>query len=229
MQLLQAGSYFITGTDTDVGKTLCTKALIDAVNNQGFSSLGFKPISAGCDNTPQGLRNEDALILQKASNINVAYDLVNPIAFLPPIAPHIAAKQVNLGIDTKLLDQTFDKLTALKSDYLFVEGAGGWHLPLDHYNLLSEWVAEKHLPVIVVVGLKLGCLNHALLTVKAVQQSGLRVAGWIANHIQQDMPYAQENIETLQAMIDAPLLAEIPYLNQVENNLAEYIQICFEK
>lgn len=226
--ILQAGCYFITGTDTDVGKTLSTKALIDAANAQQLTTLGYKPISAGCEQTNAGLRNEDALILQAASSHNVDYQWVNPIAFLPPIAPHIAAKEVNQAIDLTIVSDAFDYLKTQQTDLLFVEGAGGWHLPLDDQQLLSDWVVEQNLPVIVVVGLKLGCLNHALLTIKAVEQSGLKVAGWIANHIQANMPYAQDNIDSLKAMIKAPLLAEIPYLQDKQQNLAKYIKVSFK-
>lgn len=228
MQQLPSGSYFITGTDTDVGKTVVTRALLESVNKQGLSSLAYKPISAGCEQTNSGLRNSDALILQNSSSIKVDYQFVNPIAFLPPIAPHIAAAQEAIEINIDTVSHGFNRLKEKQADVLFVEGAGGWHLPVNNSLLLSDWVIEQGLDVIVVVGLKLGCLNHALLTVQSIQQSGLKVAGWIANHISPDMPYAQENISSLKELINAPLLAEIPFIEQVETtNLSQYIQVDF--
>ncbi|TEW55214.1 dethiobiotin synthase [Psychromonas sp. RZ22] len=222
------GTYFVTGTDTDVGKTICTKALLQAANKQQKSTLAYKPISAGCDETSQGLRNEDALILQQNSHINVAYEAINPIAYKQPIAPHIAAIENKRNIDLTLIDQGLLFLQQQKPDYLFVEGAGGWHLPVDHKKLFSEWVIEHKLPIILVVGLKLGCLNHALLTVESIKQAGLPIAGWIANHLQSDMPYVEQNIDTLSAYINAPLLAEIPFLQDINNqDLASYININF--
>lgn len=210
-------AYFITGTDTDVGKTVCTKGLLQFAKFKNKSCLAYKPISAGCELTKQGLRNSDALTLQNHSSIKVAYQAVNPIAYQPAIAPHIAAAQINQKINLNVVDQGYDYLLAQQADLLLVEGAGGWHLPMNNSQLFSEWVTKKQLPVIVVVGLKLGCLNHALLTVQAIQQSGLIVAGWIANHLQPEMPFAQANIDTLLDFIDAPLIAEIPFLKQIES------------
>jgi len=226
---LSSATYFVTGTDTDVGKTICTMALLQAANKQNRRTLAYKPISAGCEETPQGLRNQDALILQQNSAIKVDYDDVNPIAYKEPIAPHIAAfnKQQVISLDT--INQGLVDLQHKKPQLLLVEGAGGWHLPINDHQLLSEWVVEKQLPVILVVGLKLGCLNHALLTVQAIQQSGLPIAGWIANHIQPILPYARENINTLAQGINAPCLAEIPFLEEInEQDLSSYIDVVFE-
>lgn len=225
---LTSGTYFVTGTDTDVGKTVCTKALLQAANRQLKSTLAYKPISAGCEHTKDGLRNEDALILQQHSNIKVSYNAVNPIAYTQPIAPHIAAIENKRPINLTLIDQGLDFLQQQQPQFLFVEGAGGWHLPINRQQLFSEWVIEKQLPVIVVIGLKLGCLNHALLTVQSIQQSGLTIAGWIANHLQPDMPYVEQNIDTLKAFIDAPLLGTIPFLDNInEQDLSLHISIKF--
>ena len=225
---LTSGTYFVTGTDTDVGKTVCTKALLQAANQQHKRTLAYKPISAGCEDTENGLRNEDALTLQNNSSIQVSYNAVNPIAYQQPIAPHIAAMETNRPIDLTLIDQGLDFLQQQQSQFLFVEGAGGWHLPINNKQLFSEWVIGKQLPVIVVIGLKLGCLNHALLTVQSIQQSGLTIAGWIANHLQPNMPYVEQNIDTLKEYINAPLLAEIPFLkNIVEQDLSSYINVDF--
>jgi len=225
---LIAGTYFVTGTDTDVGKTVCTKALLQAANKQNKSTLAYKPISAGCAQTEQGLRNEDALILQQSSSVKVAYDAVNPIAYKQPIAPHIAAFENKSKINLTTIDQGLTFLQQQQAQLLLIEGAGGWHLPINNKQLFSEWVIEKQLPVIVVVGLKLGCLNHALLTTQAIQQSGLTIAGWIANHLQDDMPYVAQNINTLKNYIKAPLLAEIPFLQNIEQqDLSQYINVDF--
>lgn len=224
------GTYFVTGTDTDVGKTVCTTALLQAANKQHITSLAYKPIAAGCSETSQGLRNEDALMLQQNSSIKVDYNAVNPIAFKHPIAPHIAALENNNKIDLTMVDQGLVYLQQQQAQILLVEGAGGWHLPIDNQRLFSEWVIEQQLPVILVVGLKLGCLNHALLTAQTILQSGLIITGWIANHLQADMPYAEQNIMTLKEYINAPLLAEIPFLDNIEQqDLSSYIKIQFIK
>ncbi|RBW47043.1 dethiobiotin synthase [Psychromonas sp. B3M02] len=223
-------TYFVTGTDTDVGKTVCTRALLQAANQQNKSTIGYKPISAGCEMTDFGLRNEDALILQKNSSTSLPYEMINPIAFAQPIAPHIAASENGVKIDVKQIEDGLTHLQAMQSDLIFVEGAGGWHLPINGQQLLSDWVVEKQFPVILVVGLKLGCLNHALLTAKAIQQSGLTLVGWIANHVQHDLPYAEENINSLTALINAPLLGVIPFLDNVdEQDLSNYINIEFNR
>jgi len=226
---LTCNAYFVTGTDTDVGKTVCVSALLNVAHQQKLTTIAYKPISAGCEETLEGLRNEDALILQRHSQIDVAYDLINPIAFKPAIAPHIAAEKVQQPIQFETIDQGFCSLTKMHADLMLVEGAGGWHLPINHHQLLSDWVAMKGLPVILVVGLKLGCLNHALLTVQAIQQSGVPLAGWIANHTQQTMPYAAENVATLKSMIAAPLLAEVPFKDDIDKqDLSSYFNVNFK-
>jgi len=226
--LLNQSTYFIAGTDTDVGKTVCTRALLQAAMQQNKSTIGYKPISAGCESTELGLRNQDALILQANSSVNLPYNDVNPIAFQQPIAPHIAAIENGTFIDINIVNNGLQHLQNMNVDLVFVEGAGGWHLPINNQFLLSDWVIEKQLPVILIVGLKLGCLNHALLTAKAIEQSGLVIAGWIANHLQPDMPYVVDNIETLKTMINAPMLAEIPFIKGIHTtNLAEFVDVSF--
>ena len=226
--LLNQSTYFIAGTDTDVGKTVCTRALLQAAKQQNKTTIGYKPISAGCELTELGLRNQDALILQSNSSVNLPYNDVNPIAFQQPIAPHIAAIENGTFIDINIVNNGLQHLQNMNVDLVFVEGAGGWHLPVDNQFLLSDWVIEKQLPVILIVGLKLGCLNHALLTAKAIEQSGLVIAGWIANHLQPDMPYVVDNIETLKTMINAPMLAEIPFIEDIRTtNLAEFVDVNF--
>jgi dethiobiotin synthetase len=219
----KTNTYFITGTDTDVGKTVCCNALLQAANAQGKSTLAYKPIAAGCEQTDDGLRNEDALILQNNSSIKVDYKLINPIAFIDPIAPHIAAEKVNTFIDLETINQGLQKLKDKQPDLLIVEGAGGWLLPINNKQLFSEWVIDQQLPVILVVGMKLGCLNHALLTYQSILNSGLKIAGWIANQVQPDMAFYEYNLSFLKQKIDAPMLAEIPYLKDLDKaNLSQF-------
>jgi dethiobiotin synthetase len=223
---IKTRTYFITGTDTDVGKTLCCDALLQATNLQGKTTLAYKPIAAGCEQTTNGLRNEDALILQKSSSIKVDYKLINPIAFIDPIAPHIAAEIENNPIKVETITMGLHTLLEKKPDLLIVEGAGGWFLPLNNEQLFSEWVIEQQLPVILVVGMKLGCLNHALLTYQAIISSGLKVAGWIANQLQPEMPYYLQNLLFLKNKIDAPMIAEIPYLKDLKStSLSQFVNL----
>jgi dethiobiotin synthetase len=223
---IKTTTYFVTGTDTDVGKTVCCDALLQAANLQGKATLAYKPIAAGCELTPNGVRNEDALILQKSSTIKLDYKLINPIAFMDPIAPHIAAEIENNPINVETITTGLHTLQNKKADLLIVEGAGGWFLPLNSEQLLSEWVVEQQLPVILVVGIKLGCLNHALLTYQAIINSGLKVAGWIANQVQPEMPYYKENLMFLNNRIDEPMIAEIPYLKDLKNtSLSQFVNL----
>jgi dethiobiotin synthetase len=220
--------YFVTGTDTDVGKTVCCQALLQAANKQQLRTLAYKPIAAGCEQTPYGLRNHDALLLQKACSLEVAYERVNPIVFTPAIAPHIAAQLEDKPIEQRYISQGLERLKSLKSDLIIVEGAGGWRLPLNANETLSGWVATQKLPVILVVGMKLGCLNHAILTYESIINDGLKVVGWIANQVDKNMPFYAPNIEMLKHKIHAPMLAEIPYLQNVsEQDLSSYVNFNF--
>ena len=211
-------TYFITGTDTDVGKTLCAKALLQYFNKQGMTTLAYKPIAAGCEKTEAGLRNSDALILQKNSNMSLSYKEVNPIAFEEPIAPHIAAQRENKVIDINLITEGLQALQTKYADVLLVEGAGGWRLPINSNHYLSGWVVDNKMPVILVVGMKLGCLNHAILTYESILNDGAEVVGWIANSVDKNMPYYKENLAFLKNKINAPMIAEIPYLDAIGLN-----------
>ncbi|MBY6188578.1 dethiobiotin synthase [Marinobacter hydrocarbonoclasticus] len=206
--------YFVTGTDTEVGKTRVSAGLLAAAAQQGASTLGLKPIAAGCEPSGEGWRNEDALALMAASTVALPYDQVNPIALAPAIAPHIAAKEAGERITPARLAASMPRVAMADADLCLVEGAGGWRLPIGDGMTLPAWVAQEGWPVILVVGMKLGCLNHALLSAEAIRSDGLHLAGWIANRIDPNMSRYQENLESLQAMLDAPLLAEVPYLEQ---------------
>jgi dethiobiotin synthetase len=219
-------TYFVTGTDTDVGKTVCVSALLQSFKKQGITTLAYKPIAAGCELTDDGLRNSDALALLKYSSEKVCYDEVNPITFEAPIAPHIAAEIEKKPIDLNRISKGLLNLQKKKTDILIVEGAGGWRLPINNKDYLSDWVQEQKLPVILVVGMKLGCLNHAILTYETILADGLHVMGWIANAVDKNMPYYQENLSFLKQKISAPMIAEIPYLKEIETrDLSEYVFI----
>ena len=217
--------YFITGTDTEVGKTWISLGIVEALKQQGKDVGVMKPVSAGCERTDSGLRNEDALLLQKTSNIKLDYKTINPLAFEPPIAPHIAAESENIRIDVESLHQHF-KTIQQQSDCVVVEGAGGWLVPLNDFQTLADLAARINLPVILVVGMRLGCLNHALLSVESIRNSGLPLAGWIANQVTPEMNCLKENIKTLQQMIDAPMLGHIPFLETLDSKtIAEQLSL----
>ncbi|MGY4108294.1 dethiobiotin synthase [Aeromonas encheleia] len=206
-------SFFITGTDTDVGKTLVARTLLREFAAQGIRCAGYKPVSAGCARTAEGLRNQDALLLQQAASLALPYERVNPFAFEPPIAPHIAAREVGETIRLSGLSAGLREIEQAGAELVIVEGAGGWFLPLDRNHLLSDWVKQENLPVIVVVGAKLGCLNHALLTFAAIRHMDLPIAGWVINRLSDGMSHYQENLETLRGLLPAPFLGEIPFVN----------------
>ena len=206
-------SFFITGTDTDVGKTLVARTLLREFSAQGIRCAGYKPISAGCARTPDGLRNLDAVLLQEAASLALPYEVVNPFAYEPPIAPHIAASEVNQPITMEGLSEGLRKIEQAGSELTVVEGAGGWYLPLDRKHLLSDWVKRENMAVIMVVGAKLGCLNHALLTFTAIRNNQLPVVGWVMNRLHGSMSHYQENLDTLRGLLPAPFLGEIPFIN----------------
>ncbi len=217
-------TFFVTGTDTDAGKTFACAGLLQAAKSKGLTTLGYKPIAAGCEQTPLGLRNSDAQILQAAASIFVEYDEVNPIALEQPIAPHIAAQLAGKELDEKVLSLGLRQLEQKQPDLLLVEGAGGWRLPLQKGRYLSHWVQDEKLPVILVVGAKLGCLNHALLTAEAIAADGLTLAGWICNRVVIEQAYFQENLQYLTEQIKAPLLGCIPHL-QAGEQAGQYLDL----
>lgn len=208
--------FFVTGTDTEVGKTFVSRAMLTQLKNRRLKTAAYKPVASGCELTEQGLCNEDALTLQAASTFNIEYALVNPYAFAQPIAPHLAAAQTGVNIELSTLADTQQQLQALQPDVLLVEGAGGWRLPLGQGQFMSDYVKQQKMPVILVVGMRLGCLNHALLTAEAIRRDGLELAGWVANQVETNMPLLEENQAFLQAHLDAPLLGCIPRLSDTE-------------
>lgn len=203
--------FFITGTSTDVGKTYVACALLKNLNEQGFQTAALKPVASGGILTSEGLQNQDALDLQKAASLRLNYKTVNPILFEPPIAPHIAAELAGSALNVDTVLKACSTALNTPADYLIIEGAGGWLVPLNHQESFADLAEKLEAEIILVVGMQLGCINHALLTVDNILKRGLTLKGWIANCIDPDMLNLNENIETLKHRIKAPLLAILPY------------------
>lgn len=200
--------FFIAGTDTDAGKTHVACQLLRAAQQRGLRTLGLKPLAAGAENTAQGLCNSDALMLQQVSTVQLPYADINPFCFADPIAPHIAAEKNGVRLTAKEIVQRIrHTLDNTEFDYALIEGAGGWRVPLNATETLADVVKLLNLPVILVVGMKLGCLNHALLTAEAIQTDGVTLHGWFANNFGEPMPYLAENIAALEQRISAPRIA----------------------
>lgn len=214
-----ARSYFVMGTDTNVGKTYVASALIAHFVTAGFSTLGMKPIASGCELASQGswqgeLVNEDVTILCKASNVSSSLDLINPYRFGPAIAPHIAAERAGVDIDFAVITKAYHALSAI-ADIVIVEGAGGFFVPINAQQTLADLAIKLNIPVVLVVGMRLGCINHALLTVAAIQSHGLILAGWVANQIDPDMANFAENVVSLQQRIAAPCLSVVRWQGEL--------------
>jgi dethiobiotin synthetase len=205
-------SFFVTGTDTGVGKTLVSAAILEAAAARGLRTLAMKPVASGCENTPEGLRNDDALALIKAMTEPLSYEQVNPVALEPAIAPHVAAAQAGRQVSTQRLVGFCRGLQMRPADLLLVEGAGGWRVPLNDRETYSAMPVELGMPVILVVPLRLGCINHALLTVEAIRRDGLSVAGWVANRPEPGaMECEQETLAYLQNHLGAPCLGVLSH------------------
>ncbi|KPJ67078.1 MAG: hypothetical protein AMJ43_05920 [Coxiella sp. DG_40] len=189
--------FFIAGTDTGVGKTYIACKLLESFNQQGLSTVACKPVASGCETTKQGLKNEDALHLMQTASIKLPYHEVNPIALQPPIAPHIAAEQINEEITVEKLINMCQPVLNCKADVLVIEGIGGWYVPLNDNETMADFVKALDLSVILVVAIRLGCLNHALLTYHAIRACDVEFHGWVANRIDSDMLAAEENVKTL--------------------------------
>ncbi|MDN3682357.1 dethiobiotin synthase [Vibrio tapetis subsp. quintayensis] len=218
-------AFFIAGTDTEVGKTVASKAILQAIAAKGKSTIGYKPIAAGSEKTEQGLRNSDALHLQEAATLDIDYDDVNPYALSLPTSPHIAAKHDGVVIDYDVLSE---KLAQHKqnADVVLTEGAGGWYVPVSDTDQLATWVKKEQLPVVLVVGIKLGCLSHAFLTAQAIINDGLNLVGWVANRINPGTEHYAEIIEALEQNIPAPKLGMIPYVPNVKKkDIGKYIDL----
>jgi dethiobiotin synthetase len=217
--------YFITGTDTGVGKTAVTLGLMAYLQAQGNTVAAMKPVASGCERTAAGLVNEDARQLQRQSSVALPYALVNPYAFEPPIAPHIAAAQAGVTIASDTIHSACADIAA-RADCVLVEGVGGWQVPLNDDETLADLAGILGLEVILVVGIRLGCLNHALLTAQSIVASGCTLAGWVANRLPPAAGCARENINTLKSRLLFPCLGEVPVMQCVEPDLvAGYLSL----
>ncbi|WP_081686889.1 dethiobiotin synthase [Chitinilyticum litopenaei] len=208
-------AYFITGTDTDVGKTVVTAQLLRGLVSQGYRSVGMKPVASGCEWRAGELWNRDVALHAAASNVAAPLALVNPYRFEPPISPHLAAAEAGVAIDLDLIARCAEELRQ-SADIVLVEGAGGWLAPLDEAHSMADLAIRLDLPVILVVGMRLGCINHARLTEQAIRLAGCRLAGWIANALDPDMARYAENLAYLQAVLPAPLLGEVAYARDAD-------------
>ena len=212
--------FFITGTDTNVGKTWATIALIRYFKKLGKVVVGMKPVAAGCE---LNNRNEDALLIQTNASVQVPYDLINPYAYEQPISPHIAG--INNPVEFGKVIECYAALKEM-ADVVIVEGAGGWYAPLNAQQDISDLAKTLGLPIILVVGIKLGCINHAKLTYQAIKQSGTICVGWIAVCVDADMLNTDENIDTIKHLMPVPLLGVLPHTPKADFDfLAEKIEI----
>ncbi|MDO8890839.1 MAG: dethiobiotin synthase [Sulfurimicrobium sp.] len=201
---------FVTGTDTDVGKTLISCALLHAWRNAGKTALGMKPVAAGCEQQAQGMVCGDVVALRRASSTQAPIEWVNPYAFAPPIAPHVAAEVAGVAIDLERIREAFLALAG-SAEIVVVEGAGGFKVPLNSNQDSADLARQLGLPIVLVVGMRLGCLNHALLTAEAIRAQGLTLAGWVANRIDPEMAYFGSNLDALQQRLGAPLLGVVEH------------------
>lgn len=203
--------YFIAGTDTGVGKTTVSCALLAAAKAQGKTTLALKPVAAGCEQTAQGLRNDDALALMAEMTESLLYEEVNPVALPAPLSPHLSAAQAGRRLSIQQLAGFTRGGLMRRADFKLVEGAGGWRVPINEREMMSALPKALGLPVILVVGMRLGCLNHTILTAEAIVRDGLRLAAWVANVIDPEMAALEENIATLENLFAAPCLGVLPW------------------
>lgn len=215
---------FVTGTDTGVGKTLTSAALVHGFAGRGYRSAGMKPVAAGCRKVAGELLSDDVAMLQSVASVALPAHLVNPYAFEPPLAPHIAARQAGCRIEIARIQQAFEAAASM-TEVLVVEGVGGFRVPLNETEDTADLAVALQLPVVLVVGLRLGCLNHALLSVEAIRSRGLLLAGWVANSIDPGMLSRQDNLETLLELIPAPCVGIIPFLHNLSvQSVAEQLE-----
>ena len=219
-------AYFITGRDTDVGKTTVAAGLLQAARAAGLSTAAGKPVASGCEVTPEGLRNADALALMAQCTLALSYEEVNPVAFEPAIAPHIAAREAGVALTVQALLTPMQRILRQRADFTLIEGAGGWRVPLSGQDSLSDVAQGLDLPVILVVGVRLGCISHALLTAEAIAQDGLQLAGWVANIIDPKTSRLEENLATLAERLPAPCLGRVPKLKSpTPEAVAQYLEL----
>lgn len=209
----QRRGFFVTGTDTCVGKTSVSVALLRALRRAEIQAVGMKPVASGCQLRQGRLISEDALLLQANSAMVLDYAQINPYAFAPPVSPHIAAQQAGVSINLAVIAAHYDYLREI-AEGIVVEGIGGWLTPLSETETVADLARRLNLPVILVVGLRIGCINHAVLTAKAVLAEGLTLMGWVGNRVNPDMDFLAENIDALLNRLDAPCLGILPHANE---------------
>ena len=203
-------AYFITGTDTNVGKTWATVALMRHFKAAGKTVVGMKPVASGSRLVNAKLYNDDALLLQQNASVKLGYDLVNPYAYEPPVSPHIAGK--DCPVDLQVIIEAFNAIRS-QAEIVLVEGAGGWYSPINDRQANSDLARALGLEVILVTGIRLGCINHARLTYEAINKGGLECSGWVSVHVDPDQHCQEEIVATLQAALPIPLLARLPHLS----------------
>ena len=209
---------FVTGTDTGVGKTSVCVSFVEALVRHGLRVAVMKPIASGSEHTSAGLRNADALALAKVSNVTAPYAAINPYCFEPAISPHIAAQEAGIEVDSGLIRNRFDAL-ASGADVIVVEGAGGWYAPVGAHRMMADLPKLLGIPVLLVVGLRLGCLNHALLTRRAIEADGAEFAGWVANTIDPTLQRSTENLASLERMLGSAPAAVFPFEPQAQSDV----------
>ena len=208
-------AFYVTGTDTGIGKTLASTAMLHALRARGLRAIGMKPVASGCELVDGQWRNEDALALQAASDPTPRYEDLNPYALVPPLAPEIAAREAGVEIDLPTLRTAYERLAA-DGDAMVVEGVGGWAAPLSATLEQAHLVRALDLPVVMVVGMRLGCVNHARLTARAILEEGCELIGWIANHVEPTMQRQDENFEILRARVPAPCWGRLPFATAID-------------
>lgn len=201
---------FITGTDTGIGKTYFTLACINALQQDGIKTVAMKPVASGAKMIDGALRNDDALLIQQALNHDVDYGLINPYVFAAPVSPHIAAAAVGVEIDLQVIKNHYQQLTA-EAEFAIVEGVGGWLAPLSRQLTVADMAGVLGLPVVMVVGIRLGCLNHAMLTAELIAQSGLKLGGWVANFIEAGLESVDEQVDYLSRSLGMPPLTRLAW------------------
>lgn len=218
--------FFVTGTDTEIGKTTIAAGILYAAHAAGLTTAGVKPVAAGCEMTAEGPRNDDALALLAQCRPALEYAQVNPIALEAAIAPHIAAQEEGVALSAGELAEACQAVFEMQRDLTLVEGAGGWLVPLNRGETLADLAKALQVQVIMVVGMRLGCINHALLTAQAIERDGLKLAGWVANYVDPDMSRPQENFDTLKRLLPVPCLGKVPRLNRADAaSVAAYLDI----
>jgi dethiobiotin synthetase len=220
--------YFVTGTDTGVGKTRVSLGMMHLLQKQGHVVTGMKPVASGCRSTPAGPVNEDALLLQAQASFTVPYHQVNPYAFEPPIAPHLAAQALGVSIELEVIEQALADLTEA-ADRVVVEGVGGWLVPVDAKRTMADVAVALKLPVVMVVGVRLGCLNHALLTAAAIEAAEVSFAGWIANHPDPDCEAAEDIVAALRERLPGTFLGGLDHCTKLEESIAQCERIALGK